>query len=76
MSAGAARAYFILEWGAEEDEAGKQKAMEEGTEGWIRNSDSEDLSRGEDREGRERKINTQALPVIFLFGDRINILLS
>ena len=43
--------------------------------------DSEDLSRGggeegKKREGRERKINTRVLPVIFLFGDRINILLG
>lgn len=44
--------------------------------------DSEDLSRGggggegKKREGKERKINTRVLPVIFLFGDRINILLG
>lgn len=30
----------------------------------------------DERDGKERKINTQALPVIFLCRERINILLG
>lgn len=68
---------FILEWGAEEGEAGmqykkKKKAGEEGM-----NMELWQQRPAERMSGREeKKINTQALPVIFLFGDRINILHS
>ena len=38
--------------------------------------DSEDLSRGGREGGKREKDKHSDLPVIFLFGDRINILLS
>lgn len=65
--------YLIPEWGAERVRQACKKQRKKGRRDEQWQQRPEQRRRGDKK---ERKINSQALPVIFLFGDRINILLS